>query len=97
MRNIRGTRSNFGTLFCLAVILVLSAMFSLDLPGLLLSDAGRIFSGLWGALAAVMLAAHAIMLWSSRRKRYTLYPSLLNPVGRRRQDKNIRLLRLMRG
>ncbi|CUH96891.1 putative secreted protein [Propionispora sp. 2/2-37] len=94
---MRNTRKNkFGTLFCLAVLVVLSAMFSLALPGLLLSDAGKIFSGLWGTLVAIMIAAHVRTLWNSRQKRYYLYPSLLNPAGGR-QNKNIRLSRLMRG
>jgi hypothetical protein len=65
--------SKFGSLLSLIVITSMLALFSLALPGFLISTTGRMFAVLWAVLAIGVFIAHIHNFTPDRRRQMLPY------------------------
>lgn len=90
----KGTK--LGSLISLIAVTAMLALFSLALPEFLASVAGRLFVGVWAAMAILAFIAHARRMAVQSRNYRT--DRLRNEFGHRvERNSERRIVRLMRG
>ncbi|BBB92695.1 MAG TPA: hypothetical protein PKA28_03300 [Methylomusa anaerophila] len=91
--------SQFASLISLIALCAMLILFSLNLPGFLVSSTGRAFAGVWAVFALVVFWAHAMHLAAGHPSKGQLTGLDRRRGGTKevRSRKNIRMVRAMRG